>query len=122
MFIYFLIIWVVAFFALCLPLLFVTEKEKEEERNRPREMYEDIIFKNSKASFVVNSTTILNLIFLLILPSIIGIDSNFTNFQILYMYLIILIAGGIFIGEILIIFLLFMPMFPGKYLINLTFK
>jgi len=119
---YFLITWVVAFFVLCLPLLFITEKEKEEERKSSRGMYGDVIFKNPKASFVINSTWSLNLLFLIILPYIIGSDLNFTNFQILIGYLITSIAGGIFIREILIIFLLFMPMLPGNFVVNLAIK
>ena len=78
---YFLITWVVAFFVLCLPLLFITTKDKEEEKRIGRGFFQ-IGPSNPKGQFVATFTTLLNLIFLLILPYIIGSDYNFTNFQI----------------------------------------
>ena len=132
---YFLITWVVAFFAFCLPLLFITEKEKEEERNRSKG-YGDIGPKNPKARFVVNSTRILNWIFLFILPYIISIEFNFTNFQLLCGYLITIIftfivlpvLNGSALNNIrsdlgkLIYNLTELFIRPGGYLVDLTFK
>jgi hypothetical protein len=115
---YFLITWVVAFFALCLPLLFITAKEKEEERERSRGMLGFLLFKNPKTNFVLGSTWLLNLLFLIILPYIIGSDLNFTNFQILIGYLIISIVGGILTGGMLIPFYLFIPVFPGTFVVE----
>ena len=48
-----------------------------------------------KIEFVLKYTLLLNLIFLLILPYIIGNDLNFTNFQILIEYILILLVGAL---------------------------
>ena len=102
---YFLITWVVAFFVLCIPLLFITKKEKEDEKNRSigseernrgdviDEFLKGFFPKNSKLRFVVNSIFSLNLILLINLPLIIlfGLNSFFQFFiQIFIPFLIIL--------------------------------
>jgi hypothetical protein len=112
----FLIIWILSFFVLCLPLLFITEKEKEEEKSRGRGLWINGPI-NPKGQFVVTYTYLLNLIFLLILPYIIGSDLNFTYFQIQIEYLIIIIVGGILTSGAFY-WLLFMPLFPGATVAN----
>jgi hypothetical protein len=102
---YFLITWVVAFFVLCLPLLFITEKEKKAYRyqnwNIPKDErnFERIFsLENEKSKIiekknsVVESTGLLNVIFLLILPYIICATLDFSFFQILFTYIIIIIG------------------------------
>ena len=94
MLIKFLIIWILSFFVLCLPLLFITAKEKEEEKKYKRTYLFIIaspISLNPKVNFVLNYTYILNLLCLLILPLIIGFSFNFTFLKIFLLYLIYLI-------------------------------
>jgi len=139
---YFLITWILSFFVLCLPLLFITEKEKEEEKNRSIG-YEDIrpenseernrgdafdeflkgfFPKNSKLRFVVNSIFSLNLILLINLPLIIlfGFNSFFQFFiQIFIPFLIILKITYTPVIFLLMLFYLHPIYYTGAVLIRL---
>ena len=104
---YFFIIWIVLFFALCSPLLFITDKEKKayryqswktpkDERNFNLDNEKSAI--DNKLNSVVGSTGLLNAIFLLILPYIICATLDFSFFQIFFTYIIIIIGIiGLFI-------------------------
>jgi hypothetical protein len=141
----FLIIWILSFFVLCLPLLFITEKEKEEERKYKRSylfIMASPITMNKKVNFVLNYTYILNLLCLIILPLIIGFSFNFTFLKIFLLYIIYLIIimlivtlfaflnginektkSKIVFHDIIfytIILILFGPGFPGNTLAGLV--
>jgi hypothetical protein len=76
---YFFITWVVAFLALCLPLLLLIKNKKEND-------------KVSIGKFVISMTGILNIIFLIILPYIIDTDFNFPFYYSTYVICLIIIV------------------------------
>ena len=105
---YFFITWVVAFFVFCLPLLFITTKEKEAmskiEGKNSKEYrkkvlsekdllndYEEYNKLSKKRSDILFRTGMLNTIFLIILPYVIAFDFNisFSFYIISLVYLII---------------------------------
>jgi preprotein translocase subunit SecG len=168
---YFLITWVVAFFALCLPLLFITEKEKEamrktkdeiwyegqkkipDEYNKEYEKYKEEYHKIISEHYIEYSklikkredilfrTSMLNFIFLFILPYVIyfKVENSYYIISLLYFIIIILFIGMVLIalggatmggggGEPSyfdkLIYNLFTLIFygPGKFVLNLAVK
>ena len=147
---YFLITWVVAFFVaffvLCLPLLFITDKEKKllESKDTPTtEEYNKLFFKVLYTKRNVTLWTgVLNIIFLITLPYIIDADFNFPFHYNTYMICLIIIIflhvlltliypkrsgyshpfdySGMGGGNNLILFLISFPFIPGIYLTNLV--
>ena len=128
---YFLITWVVAFFALCIPLLFITAKEKEEMKKTKEENFQEFQKKFSREYYeefekhkdeyykaygehlneyekltkkredILFRTGWLNMIFLFILPYVIYFKVKNSYYIISLVYFIILI---LFIGLAIIAF------------------
>jgi len=120
---YFLITWVVAFFALCLPLLFITAKEKEAMRKTNDEIYKEFekkipdeyykAFEKHKNEYnkileehyneykkltkkredILFRTGRLNMIFLFILPYVIYFKVENSYYIIFLVYFIIIILS-----------------------------
>jgi hypothetical protein len=121
---YFLITWVVAFFAFCLPLLFITAKEKEAMRKTYDESIDELIKKYSrqvvfdsnntvfeehkneynkltkKREDILFRTAILNTIFLFILPYVIffEIKNSYYIISLIYFIFIIFFMRWVILG------------------------
>ena len=152
---YFLITWVVAFFVLCLPLLFMTDKEKEAMRKTKEEISEEFQKKISlsndeeyykvldehykeyekltkKREDVVFRTTILNTIFLIILPYVIFFEFKNSYYiislvhLIFFIYLLSSIKLSPGVGDHVTSdsdkFLELIFVGPGKFVVNLAVK
>jgi len=163
---YFLITWVVAFFVLCLPLLFITAKEKEEMNKTESDSWEEFRKKKlskkdwlsmndyeehrneynkltRKRKYTLFLTSMLNIIFLIMLHYVIAVDFNISFYNIALVYSIIFLLVVVppivssfffnsnpaffsFIGMIILVSITnSLREFiygPGEYLVNLAIK
>ena len=141
---YFFIIWIVSFFALCSPLLFITADDKKIYKNRYDTPIDEMNFSlqnkkdnivqtiDNKKNSVTLSTGVLNIIFLLILPYIICATLDFSFFSIVFIYIIIIIIISglrIFFSQFrnlnqffLFIILMAIPFFPGMTLTEIFLR
>jgi len=120
---YFLITWVVAFFALCIPLLFITKDSETIEKiydetyktnsqgfvETTKPLSEEYYKLRNKVSsitkIVVLLTGFLNLIFLISLPYIIDVDFNFPFHYNTYIICLIII---------ILLYIILNLLYPGK--------
>jgi hypothetical protein len=170
---YFLITWVVAFFVFCIPLLFITAKEKEVMKKTESENWEEFRKKKlskkdllsmsdfeefdkeykrltRKRKYTLFLTSMLNIIFLIMLHYVIAVDFNISFYNIAMVYSIIFLLAFVppivssffinsnqnffnsnpvnfaYIGMIILFFITnSLKNFisgPGEYLVNLAIK